>query len=71
MAGRVEYLEDDAEIVRTRFRKHDNYGSWDDYLGLEHAQAPVVVVYTWHAATNVRVRAVAGGRGGQARLGRN
>ena len=43
MAGRVEYLEDDTEIVRTRFRKHDNYGSWDDYLGLEHAQAAVVV----------------------------
>ena len=31
----------------------------------------VVVVYTWHATTNVRVRAVAGWRGGQARLGRN
>ena len=37
--GRVEYLED-ADIVRTRFRKHDNYGNWDDYLGLEHAQTP-------------------------------
>ena len=38
--GRVEYLEDDAEPVRPRFRKHDNYGSWDDYLGLEHQQVP-------------------------------
>ena len=37
--GRVEYLEDD-EIVKLRFRKHDNYGNWDDYLGLEHAQTP-------------------------------
>lgn len=35
--GRVEYLEDD-EIVKQRFRKQDNYGNWDDYLGLEHAQ---------------------------------
>ena len=35
--GRVEYLEDD-EVVKHRFRKHDNYGNWDDYLGLEHAQ---------------------------------
>jgi len=34
--GRVEYLEDD-EVVKLRFRKHDNYGNWDDYLGLEHA----------------------------------
>ena len=38
--GRVEYLEDDTEAVRPRFRKHDNYGSWDDYLGLEHPQVP-------------------------------
>ena len=37
--GRVEHLEDD-EIVKARFRKHDNYGNWDDYLGLEHAQVP-------------------------------
>ena len=37
--GRVEYLEED-EIVKARFRKHDNYGNWDDYLGLEHAQVP-------------------------------
>merc|ERR550514_1318787 len=37
--GRVEALEDDAEIVRPRFRKQDNYGNWDDYLGLEHQQA--------------------------------
>ena len=37
--GRVEYLEDD-EVVKNRFRKHDNYGNWDDYLGLEHAQTP-------------------------------
>merc|ERR1719214_186990 len=37
--GRVEYLEDD-DVVRSRFRKHDNYGNWDDYLGLEHAQTP-------------------------------
>ena len=37
--GRVEYLEDN-EIVKQRFRKHDNYGNWDDYLGLEHAQTP-------------------------------
>ena len=37
--GRVEYLEDD-EVVKLRFRKQDNYGNWDDYLGLEHAQAP-------------------------------
>jgi len=37
--GRVEYLEDD-EIVKNRFRKHDNYGNWDDYLGLEHAHTP-------------------------------
>ena len=37
--GRVEYLEDD-EVVKQRFRKHDNYGNWDDYLGLEHAQVP-------------------------------
>lgn len=37
--GRVEYLEDD-EIVKLRFRKQDNYGNWDDYLGLEHAQTP-------------------------------
>ena len=37
--GRVEYLEED-EIVKQRFRKHDNYGNWDDYLGLEHAQTP-------------------------------
>jgi ubiquitin carboxyl-terminal hydrolase 7 len=36
--GRVEPLEDDAEIVRPRFRKQDNYGNWDDYLGLEHQQ---------------------------------
>jgi len=36
--GRVEYLEDDNEVVKTRFRKHDNYGNWDDYLGLEHQQ---------------------------------
>ena len=35
--GRVEYLEDD-DIVRSRFRKHDNYGNWDDYFGLEHPQ---------------------------------
>lgn len=38
--GRVEYLEDDNEVVRPRFRKHDNYGNWDDYLGLEHQQVP-------------------------------
>ena len=37
--GRVEYLEED-DIVRSRFRKHDNYGSWDDYFGLEHPQVP-------------------------------
>ena len=37
--GRVEYLEDD-EVVKSRFRKHDNYGNWDDYLGLEHQQTP-------------------------------
>ena len=37
--GRVEYLEDN-EIVKQRFRKHDNYGNWDDYLGLEHTQTP-------------------------------
>lgn len=37
--GRVEYLED-HEVVKQRFRKHDNYGNWDDYLGLEHAQVP-------------------------------
>jgi len=37
--GRVEYLEED-EVVKLRFRKHDNYGNWDDYLGLEHAQVP-------------------------------
>ena len=37
--GRVEYLEDD-EVVKQRFRKHDNYGNWDDYLGLEHPQVP-------------------------------
>jgi ubiquitin carboxyl-terminal hydrolase 7 len=37
--GRVEYLEDD-ELVKARFRKHDHYGNWDDYLGLEHAQTP-------------------------------
>ena len=37
--GRVEYLSDN-EIVKQRFRKHDNYGNWDDYLGLEHAQTP-------------------------------
>ena len=37
--GRVEYLEED-EVVKQRFRKHDNYGNWDDYLGLEHAQVP-------------------------------
>ena len=36
--GRVEYLEED-DIVRSRFRKHDNYGNWDDYFGLEHPQA--------------------------------
>jgi len=36
--GRVEYLEEE-EIVKQRFRKQDNYGNWDDYLGLEHAQA--------------------------------
>jgi len=36
--GRVEYLEDDNEVVKSRFRKHDNYGNWDDYLGLEHQQ---------------------------------
>eukprot|EP00964_Phaeocystis_antarctica_P105998 scaffold70963_cov103-Phaeocystis_antarctica.AAC.3 len=35
--GRVEYLEED-DIVRSRFRKHDNYGNWDDYFGLEHPQ---------------------------------
>jgi len=38
--GRVEYLEE-TELVKLRFRKHDNYGNWDDYLGLEHAQGPV------------------------------
>jgi len=38
--GRVEYLEDDNEVVRPRFKKHDNYGNWDDYLGLEHPQVP-------------------------------
>ena len=37
--GRVEYLEDD-DVVRPRFRKHDNYGNWDDYLGPEHPQVP-------------------------------
>jgi ubiquitin carboxyl-terminal hydrolase 7 len=37
--GRVEYLEDE-DVVRSRFRKHDNYGNWDDYLGLEHPQVP-------------------------------
>ena len=37
--GRVEYLEDDDEVVKSRFRQHDNYGNWDDYLGLEHQQA--------------------------------
>ena len=59
MAGRVEYLEDDTEIVRTRFRKHDNYGSWDDYLGLEHAQAPVVVIgHVAHRAVVARGQAV-------------
>mmetsp|Transcript_41401 Transcript_41401/g.100498 ORF Transcript_41401/g.100498 Transcript_41401/m.100498 type:complete len:1169 (+) Transcript_41401:70-3576(+) len=36
--GRVEYLEDDNEVVKARFRKQDNYGNWDDYLGLEHQQ---------------------------------
>ena len=36
--GRVEYLEDEQEVVKARFRKHDNYGNWDDYLGLEHQQ---------------------------------
>ena len=36
--GRVEYLEDEEEVVKARFRKHDNYGNWDDYLGLEHQQ---------------------------------
>jgi len=35
--GRVEYLEE-HDIVRSRFRKHDNYGNWDDYFGLEHPQ---------------------------------
>jgi len=38
--GRVEPLEDEAEVVRPRFRKQDNYGNWDDYLGLEHPQVP-------------------------------
>jgi len=38
--GRVEYLEDDDEVVRPRFRKQDNFGNWDDYLGLEHSQVP-------------------------------
>lgn len=37
--GRVEYLED-HELVKLRFKKQDNYGNWDDYLGLEHAQVP-------------------------------
>jgi len=37
--GRVEYLEDE-EVVRPRFRKQDNFGNWDDYLGLEHPQVP-------------------------------
>ena len=37
--GRVEYLGE-HEVVKQRFRKHDNYGNWDDYLGLEHAQVP-------------------------------
>lgn len=41
--GRVEYLEDDNEVVKTRFRKHDNYGNWDDYLGLEHQQATIAI----------------------------
>jgi ubiquitin carboxyl-terminal hydrolase 7 len=36
--GRVEPLDDDLEVVKSRFRKHDNYGNWDDYLGLEHPQ---------------------------------
>mmetsp|Transcript_2670 Transcript_2670/g.8917 ORF Transcript_2670/g.8917 Transcript_2670/m.8917 type:complete len:1166 (-) Transcript_2670:95-3592(-) len=36
--GRVEYLEQDDDVVRPHFRKHDNYSNWDDYLGLEHAQ---------------------------------
>ena len=39
--GRVEYLEEDDEVVKTRFRKHDNYGNWDDYLGLEHQQVSI------------------------------
>ena len=34
---RLVLLEDD-DIVRSRFRKHDNYGNWDDYFGLEHPQ---------------------------------
>ena len=37
--GRVQYL-DDGEVVKQRFRKHDNYGNWDDYLGFEHSQMP-------------------------------
>lgn len=37
--GRVEYLSD-TDIVRTKFRKHENYGNWDDYMGLEHAHVP-------------------------------
>ena len=38
--GRVEYIEDEDEIVRPRFRKQDHFGNWDDYLGLEHPQVP-------------------------------
>ena len=38
--GRVEYLTDDNELLRPRFRKNDTFGNWDDYLGLEHAQTP-------------------------------
>ena len=30
--GRGEYLEQDDDVVRPHFRKHDNYSNWDDYL---------------------------------------
>ncbi|XP_061337536.1 ubiquitin C-terminal hydrolase 13-like isoform X1 [Gastrolobium bilobum] len=33
--GRPDYLQD-SDIVSTRFQRRDIYGSWEQYLGLEH-----------------------------------
>ncbi|XP_060212569.1 nuclear pore complex protein NUP1-like isoform X1 [Lycium barbarum] len=37
--GHPEYLQD-SDIVFNRFQKIDVYGSWEQYLGLEHSDTP-------------------------------